>query len=89
MFRSFALGLSTIAVVASLGLAATSASAKPIKFPQPHPHFHSGFGPLALFGAAAALGVAASEQPQSNCWVQPQAVEGPYGPYVQNVTVCN
>jgi hypothetical protein len=87
MFRSFALGLSTLAVIASLGLTATSASAKPIKFPHPH-HFHGGFGPLALFGAAAALGVAAS-QPQSNCWVQPQAVDGPYGPYIQNVTVCN
>jgi hypothetical protein len=46
-----------------------------------------GWGAVGLLGAAAVIGTAAAEQ--SNCYVAPQAVDGPYGPYIQNVQVCN
>lgn len=86
MFRKAAFALSALAMIATLGTGLTPASAKPIKMPHPH-HFGMGWGAVGLLGAAAVIGTAAAEQ--SNCYVAPQAVDGPYGPYIQNVTVCN
>jgi hypothetical protein len=91
MFRKAALALSALAVVASLGLAGTSASAHPIF---PHPHVHGGFGRggfgrLGLFGAVGAIAATAVIAEQPDCWLQQQVVEGPDGAFLQNVTVCN
>ena len=86
MFRKSAVILSTLALVAGLGLSSAPASAKP--FPKPFPHHHGWMGPLALFGAAAVVGATIASE-RSNCTVAQQAVDGPDGPYIRNVTICN